>query len=133
VAAQARLAEVGLARHAHTPAGRLAHGQRRLLDIAMALAGDPRLLLLDEPAAGLDGEDLERLVALLSGLPADVAVLLVEHRLELVAAVAHSVTVLHQGRVLAAGRPEELARDPAVVLPYPGITALASGASDAAR
>jgi branched-chain amino acid transport system ATP-binding protein len=96
------LHRLGLADQAETPAAALSHGQRRLLDIGVALAGSPRLLLLDEPAAGLDGtDDLDRLLRLLTGLPAAMTVLMVEHHLDVVAAVASTVTVLEQGRVVA--------------------------------
>jgi branched-chain amino acid transport system ATP-binding protein len=90
---------LGLADCAQTPAGTLSHGQRRLLDIGIALAGAPELLLLDEPAAGLDGDDLDRLLALLDALPTTMAVLLVEHRGEVVEAIASTVSVLDQGRL----------------------------------
>jgi branched-chain amino acid transport system ATP-binding protein len=95
------LRRLGLADQAETPAAALSHGQRRLLDIGVALAGGPRLLLLDEPAAGLDGGgDLDRLLCLLAELPAGMTVLLVEHHLDVVAAVASTVTLLDRGRVV---------------------------------
>jgi branched-chain amino acid transport system ATP-binding protein len=92
---------LGLADCAQTPAGTLSHGQRRLLDIGIALAGAPDLLLLDEPAAGLDGDDLDRVLALLDALPTTMAVLLVEHRGEVVEAIASTVSVLDQGRLVS--------------------------------
>src|SRR5207248_879758 len=88
--ALADLDTLGLADQARQPAGTLPHGQRRLLDIAVALAGAPRLLLLDEPAAGLDDADLQRLQKVLRGLPATCAVVLVEHNLDLVTATAET-------------------------------------------
>jgi branched-chain amino acid transport system ATP-binding protein len=106
--AQQGLEAIGLGAHTGHLAGALSHGQRRLLEIAMALAGNPRVLLLDEPAAGLGDNDLQRLVACLHGLPEDIAVLLVEHNQDVVTAIAHRVTVLHQGRVLVTGTPEEI-------------------------
>ncbi|MEV1328059.1 ABC transporter ATP-binding protein [Micromonospora costi] len=102
------LARVGLADLAGRAAGQLAHGQRRQLEIAMALAGRPRLLLLDEPAAGLSATEVGRLVEFLRDLPRAVAVLLVEHRLDLVYALCDTVTVLRDGRPLAAGTPSEI-------------------------
>jgi branched-chain amino acid transport system ATP-binding protein len=111
---------VGLGAHSNHAAGTLSHGQRRLLEIAMALAGRPRVLLLDEPAAGLGETDLERLVACLHGLPAGIAVLLVEHNQDVVTAIAHRVTVLHQGRILATGTPEEIKSHPEVADIYLG-------------
>ncbi|MDO3704493.1 ABC transporter ATP-binding protein [Micromonospora sp. C28SCA-DRY-2] len=107
------LARVGLPELAGVPAGRLAHGQRRQLEIAMALAGRPRLLLLDEPAAGLSAGEVERLAEFLRELPRAVAVLLVEHRLDLVYALCDTVTVLRDGRPLATGTPAQIrASDP---------------------
>ncbi|ASW54396.1 ABC transporter ATP-binding protein [Plantactinospora sp. KBS50] len=108
------LDRLGLAEHAARPAGHLSHGQRRQLEIAMALAGRPRLLLLDEPAAGLSAGDTERLVELVAALPRTVAVLLVEHRLDLVYSLTDVVTVLRDGRILASGPPAEIRTAPAL-------------------
>ncbi|MFG1677092.1 ABC transporter ATP-binding protein [Micromonospora sp. NPDC049282] len=102
------LDRVGLAHLAATAAGQLAHGQRRQLEIAVALAGRPRLLLLDEPAAGLSTVEVGWLAEFLRGLPRAVAVLLVEHRLDLVYALCDTVTVLRDGRTLATGSPAEI-------------------------
>ncbi|MBM0231939.1 ABC transporter ATP-binding protein [Micromonospora sp. STR1_7] len=112
------LEQMGLADVAAVPAGHLAHGQRRQLEIAMALAGRPRLLLLDEPAAGLSATEVGRLVELLRALPRAVAVLLVEHRLDLVYALADTVTVLRDGQTLAAGTPDEIRTSPLVRQAY---------------
>lgn len=116
--AAAQLDQVGLAGVANRPAGHLSHGQRRQLEIAMALAGRPRLLLLDEPAAGLSAAEVHRLVELLAELPRSVAVLLVEHRLDLVYALADMVTVLHDGRRVSTGPPAEIRNSPAVRRAY---------------
>jgi branched-chain amino acid transport system ATP-binding protein len=113
-AAAALLEQVGLAGHTDTPAGRLSYGQRRLLEIATVLAGRPRLLLLDEPSPGLDPADLDRLTTVLTGLPRQVTVILVDHRLPLVFALADTITVLHHGRHLATGTPDEIRADPQV-------------------
>jgi branched-chain amino acid transport system ATP-binding protein len=115
-----RLELIGLGAHTGHRAGALSHGQRRLLEIAMALAGNPRVLLLDEPAAGLGDNDLERLVGCLHGLPEGIAVLLVEHNQDVVTAIAHRVTVLHQGRILATGTPDEIKNHPEVADIYLG-------------
>jgi ABC-type branched-subunit amino acid transport system ATPase component len=120
-AARDRLRSIGLDERADAPAAILSHGQRRLLDITMALAGDPALLLLDEPGAGLDGVDLDRLLDLLSALPDRTAVVLVEHHLDLVASVAATVTVLEQGRVLLTGTHDRVITDPLVRAAYPGL------------
>ncbi|PGH45772.1 ABC transporter ATP-binding protein [Micromonospora sp. WMMA1996] len=106
--ADALLARVGLGDLAAVPAGQLAHGQRRQVEIAVALAGRPRLLLLDEPAAGLSAVEVGWLAEFLRGLPRAVAVLLVEHRLDLVYALCDTVTVLRDGRTLATGSPAEI-------------------------
>jgi branched-chain amino acid transport system ATP-binding protein len=109
-----RLDALGLATLADQDAGALSHGQRRLLEIAVALAGRPSALLLDEPAAGLADTDLDQLVTVLHQLPADVAVLLVDHDQDLVAAFATTVTVLHHGRVVATDTPAHIRAHPAV-------------------
>lgn len=115
-----QLEPLGLADHAHKTAGELSHGQRRLLEIAMALVASPRLLLLDEPAAGLTDTDMARLRDCLGQLPADLTVVLVEHHQDLVAAIADVVTVLHEGRVLTQGTPAQVAAHPLVAEVYLG-------------
>jgi branched-chain amino acid transport system ATP-binding protein len=112
------LDRVGLTGLAHIPAGRLSHGQRRQLEIAVALAGRPRLLLLDEPAAGLSAAEVELLGSLLAALPPTITVLLVEHRLDLVFAFADAVTVLRDGRPVATGTPAEIGSSPEVRRAY---------------
>ncbi|MFD0823774.1 ATP-binding cassette domain-containing protein, partial [Micromonospora zhanjiangensis] len=114
----ALLDEVGLTGGGTEAAAHLSHGQRRQLELAMALAGRPRLLLLDEPAAGLSAVEVHRLVDLLSSLPRTVAVLLVEHRLDLVYRLADRVTVLSDGRPVATGTPDEIRRSAAVRRAY---------------
>ena len=94
------LDSVGLADAARVPAGELSHGQRRLLDLGIALAGDPRLLVLDEPTAGLWPAEVEHLAKLLANLPTDVAVLMVEHHLEFACAATDAITVLRDGRAV---------------------------------
>jgi branched-chain amino acid transport system permease protein len=125
VRAAAALAEVALAHRASVPAERLTATEQRMLMIAGALASDPRVLLLDEPAAGMVAADLPRLAAVLDRLAArDVAVLLVEHNLRLVRRVATWVTVLDAGRVIAAGPPAEVAALPEVRMAYLGTSVL---------
>ncbi|GAA4245921.1 ABC transporter ATP-binding protein [Dactylosporangium darangshiense] len=119
--ARDHLAAVGLADQATTRAGSLSHGQRRQLELAMALAGGPRLLLLDEPAAGLSPPEVELLASLLAALPGDVAVLLVEHHLDLVYGFADRVTVLHSGRHVHTGTVAETRRSPEVAAAYAGV------------
>lgn len=120
LAALRQLDTLGLAHVATTLAGQLGHGQRRLLEIGVALVARPRLLLLDEPAAGLSDVDLRRLLSCLARLPEQMSVLLVEHHMDVVAAVADQVTVLHQGRVLAHGTPARVHADPKVAEVYLG-------------
>ncbi|MGH8876677.1 MAG: ABC transporter ATP-binding protein [Stackebrandtia sp.] len=115
-----QLDALGIADRASTVAGELSHGQKRLLEIAIALASGPKLLLLDEPAAGLTDADLERMLACLRDLPSDLTVVLVEHHQDLVTAIAEVVTVLHEGQVLTAGTPAEVAAHPEVAEVYLG-------------
>ncbi len=102
-AAMQALDEVGLADRAGQPAGVLSHGEKRALELAIALATRPRLLLLDEPLAGAGPEETERLVALLTRLKATYAILLVEHDMQAVFALADRISVLVYGRVIATG------------------------------
>ncbi|MEX2127643.1 MAG: ABC transporter ATP-binding protein [Xanthobacteraceae bacterium] len=104
--ALAALARVGLAERANVVAASLSHGEHRQLEIAMALANKPRLLLLDEPMAGLGPEESARMVALLRELKRELPILLVEHDMEAVFALADRVTVLVYGRVIASGAPD---------------------------
>ena len=103
--AYAALKRVGLAERAITPAAALSHGEHRLLELAMALAASPRMLLLDEPMAGLGPEESARMVAMLRGLKSEFTILLVEHDMEAVFALADRITVLVYGRVIASGAP----------------------------
>jgi ABC-type branched-subunit amino acid transport system ATPase component len=115
------LSVVGMERRAADEAALLPHGQQRLVEIARAMLGQPRLLLLDEPAAGLSLGELEEFGALLKEMRAQgVTIVMVEHHIELVADLADAVTVLDQGRVLADGTPEEVFRSAAVVSAYTG-------------
>jgi branched-chain amino acid transport system ATP-binding protein len=118
--ALAALARVGLDKRAEAPAAALSHGEHRLLELAMALAGKPRMLLLDEPMAGLGPEESARLVEMLAALKAEYTILLVEHDMEAVFALADRITVLVYGRVIATGAPEEIRADPAVREAYLG-------------
>ncbi len=100
--------------------GNLAHGQQRQLEIGMALAGAPRLILFDEPAAGLSPAERRELVALLRGLPPHMSFVLIEHDLDIALRVVGRVTVMHNGRVLKHGTPEEIENDPQVQSIYMG-------------
>ncbi|MEV0269901.1 ATP-binding cassette domain-containing protein [Hamadaea sp. NPDC050747] len=111
---------VGLDRHTSIPAGKLSYGQQRLLELAVAVAARPRLLLLDEPSSGLSDHDLHRLTKVLFALPADATLLLVDHNLDLVAKVADQITVLHHGRHIRTGTIAEIRADPQVRQAYLG-------------
>lgn len=114
------LDRVGLADRARQPVPALAHGERKQLEVALALACSPTVLLLDEPAAGMSPAESARLLALLADLPAEVTVLFVEHDLDLVFDLADRVTVLHLGRVLLTGTPDEVRASDAVREAYLG-------------
>lgn len=124
-AAMQRLERVGLARKAELLAGSLSLGEQRLLEVARALAAEPRLLLLDEPTAGLDAVDKVRLAATIGRIQANaVTVLLVEHDMSTVMSVADWAVVLDYGEKLAEGRPEEIRNDPRVIEAYLGQAAI---------
>ncbi len=101
--AMAQLERVGLAERAHLPVTALSHGERRQLELAVALALEPKVLLLDEPMAGLGGEDSQRMTEVLISLRQDVAMLLVEHDMDAVFRLADRISVLVYGRVIASG------------------------------
>ena len=106
--ARTALAQVGLAEREHTPVTALAHGERRQLEIAMTLAASPKLLLLDEPMAGMSHAESEGVVNLLRSLKRRYTILLVEHDMDAVFALADRITVLVYGRAIASGTPDEI-------------------------
>lgn len=114
------LERVGLEHRAESIAGNLSHGEQRQLEIAMALGTRPRLLLLDEPMAGMGVEESERMVATLHGLKGEHSLLLVEHDMDAVFALADRVTVLVYGRVIATGSVAEIRFNPEVRRAYLG-------------
>ncbi len=118
--ALAALEAVGLADRADVPAGRLSHGEKRALELAMALALEPAAILLDEPLAGVGREEGERLIELLSSLKGRYAMLLVEHDMAAVFALADKVSVLVYGRVIASGDPVSVRADAGVREAYLG-------------
>jgi branched-chain amino acid transport system ATP-binding protein len=118
--AMSALAEVGLAERAGAPAGTLSHGEKRALELAIALAMEPKLLLLDEPMAGTGKEETDRLVAVLHRLKGRFPMVLVEHDMTAVFALADRISVLIYGRILASGAPAAVRADPQVVSAYLG-------------
>ncbi len=118
--AMTALEQVGLGSRAGVLAGRLSHGEKRQLELAIALAMQPRLLLLDEPLAGAGPEETERLIGILLGLKGIYTILLVEHDMQAVFALADRISVLVYGRVIATDGPEAIRADPAVRAAYLG-------------
>jgi branched-chain amino acid transport system ATP-binding protein len=126
-AARAALKRVGLGGRADSPASALSHGEHRQLELAMALAGRPRMLLLDEPMAGLGPEESARMVEMLRALKRELSILLVEHDMEAVFALADRITVLVYGRVIASGRPADIRANAEVRQAYLGEQEAAHG------
>ncbi len=114
------LDDLGLADKAAMPATSLSHGDQRLLEIGIALATRPRLILLDEPLAGLSAAERTRIAELIRGLTGQVTVVLIEHDIDRVLALSDTISVLHQGRVIAEGSPQEIQRNPEVQAAYLG-------------
>jgi branched-chain amino acid transport system ATP-binding protein len=113
-------AAVGLADRIDAPAGALSYGEQRQLEVGIALATRPKLLLLDEPTAGMSPEETDRMTRLLVGLPREVTLLIIEHDMDVVASLADRVTVLHYGEVLLEGSFAEVKADPRVYEVYLG-------------
>src|SRR5581483_1402636 len=111
---------VGLAARLDEPAGRLSYGEQRQLEVGVALATSPRLLLLDEPTAGMSPEETQRMARMLEALPREVTLLIIEHDMDVVGSLADRVTVLHYGEVLTEGTFAEVKADPRVYEVYLG-------------
>ena len=122
--AQARVDELlerfGLAAKAAYPAGKLSHGEQRRLEVAVALACKPKILLLDEPTQGMSHGDTQETAALIKSLATEVTVLLIEHDIGLVMSLSDHVIVMHQGQILAEGSPVDVRSNPAVQAAYFG-------------
>jgi len=118
--AMAVLERIGLHEAPHQIAGTLSHGEQRLIEIAMTLAGNPRVLLLDEPLAGMGNEESEAMAHLLKNLARDHAVLLIDHDMDFVFSVADRMTVMVEGSLLASGAPHDIRTDAAVQRAYLG-------------
>jgi branched-chain amino acid transport system ATP-binding protein len=120
IPAMAALETAGIADRANARAGELSHGEKRALELAIALAMQPRLLLLDEPMAGIGRDETERLVNLLLRLKGQLTMVLVEHDMTAVFALADRISVLIRGRLLTTGSPTQVRADPQVVTAYLG-------------
>lgn len=118
--AEARLEALGLHDLRHQPARALAYGQQRALEVALALAAEPRILLLDEPTAGMSPAETAEMIRFIAVLPAGLTLLIVEHDMDVVFTLASRLTVLHNGQVLADGSLAEVRADPRVQSIYLG-------------
>jgi branched-chain amino acid transport system ATP-binding protein len=118
--ARAFLAQVGLEARARALTANLSHGEHRQLEVAMALAGRPRLLLLDEPMAGMGTDESQRMIALLTSLKGKQTIVLVEHDMDAVFRLADRISVLVYGRIIATGAPNEIRANPEVRKAYLG-------------
>jgi branched-chain amino acid transport system ATP-binding protein len=125
--ARAALERVGLAHRANTVLSRMSHGEHRQLELAMALASQPSMLLLDEPMAGLGPDESARMVGILRELKRELTILLIEHDMEAVFALADRISVLVYGRVIASGEPAEIRANAEVRRAYLGEQEVAHG------
>jgi branched-chain amino acid transport system ATP-binding protein len=118
--ARQALSDVGLEKKAHQLAREISHGEQRQLELAIALAAQPRVLLLDEPAAGLSPEETRRMVALVRSLKGRYTIVLIEHKMDIIMSVSDRISVMHFGRLIAEGAPAEIQRNPEVRRAYLG-------------
>jgi branched-chain amino acid transport system ATP-binding protein len=129
--ADAALRQVGLAAQAQTVAAEMSHGEHRQLEIAMALASQPKLLLMDEPTSGMGPNESQQLVTLLRRIREQYTILLVEHDMDVVFSLADRITVLDNGRSIASGLPDEIRENEQVRIAYLGKDAKRAFPSDA--
>ncbi|MBI2749729.1 MAG: ABC transporter ATP-binding protein [Burkholderiales bacterium] len=118
--ARQALTDVGLAAKADVPAREISHGEQRQLELAIALAAAPRVLLLDEPAAGLSPEETRRMVALVRALKGRYTIVLIEHKIDIIMSVSDRISVMHFGSLIAEGSPDEIQKHPEVRRAYLG-------------
>lgn len=114
------LGRVGLADRSETKAVELSYGEQRQLELGVTLATSPRVLLLDEPTAGMSAKETQDMVAMLKSMPENVALLIVEHDMDVVTALAHRIVVLNFGKVIADGTPDEVRNNDEVLAAYLG-------------
>jgi branched-chain amino acid transport system ATP-binding protein len=118
--ARQALADVGLDSKSHQLAREISHGEQRQLELAIALAAAPRVLLLDEPAAGLSPEETRRMVALVRSLKGRYTIVLIEHKIDIIMSVSDRISVMHFGSLIAEGTPQEIQRNADVRRAYLG-------------
>jgi len=118
--ARQALADVGLADKADHLAREISHGEQRQLELAIALAAAPRVLLLDEPAAGLSPDETRKMVSLVRGLKGRYTIVLIEHKMDIIMSVSDRISVMHFGSLIAEGTPQEIQRNPEVRRAYLG-------------
>jgi branched-chain amino acid transport system ATP-binding protein len=118
--ARQALSDVGLEKKSHQLAREISHGEQRQLELAIALAAAPRVLLLDEPAAGLSPEETRNMVALVRGLKGRYTIVLIEHKIDIIMSVSDRISVMHFGSLIAEGAPDEIQRNADVRRAYLG-------------
>jgi branched-chain amino acid transport system ATP-binding protein len=118
--ARQALADVGLLAKAEVPAREISHGEQRQLELAIALAAAPRVLLLDEPAAGLSPDETRKMVALVRTLKGRYTIVLIEHKIDIIMSVSDRISVMHFGSLIAEGTPQEIQKNPEVRRAYLG-------------
>ena len=118
--ARQALADVGLLAKAEVPAREISHGEQRQLELAIALAAAPRVLLLDEPAAGLSPDETRKMVALVRALKGRYTIVLIEHKIDIIMSVSDRISVMHFGSLIAEGTPQEIQKNPEVRRAYLG-------------
>jgi branched-chain amino acid transport system ATP-binding protein len=119
-AAEQTLIDIGLQEIAHAPAEQLSHGDQRALELGITLMTEPRILLLDEPLAGVGEHEIDRTMAVIERISSGRTVILIEHNIDVVMKVSRRIVVMDQGAVLSIGTPDEVRRDPAVRRAYLG-------------
>jgi len=118
--ARQALADVGLAGRMDVPAREISHGEQRQLELAIALAAAPRVLLLDEPAAGLSPDETRKMVSLVRSLKGRYTIVLIEHKMDIIMSVSDRISVMHFGSLIAEGTPGEIQKNPEVRRAYLG-------------